>query len=69
MATRIARTSAVLTRAFSAKRAGKAERQVGQERLPCWVHLVKHPRQKLCWQGACRRGKGKREREKREQSV
>ena len=52
LATRIARTSAVLTRAFSAKRLGKAERQVGQERLPCWVHLVKQPRQKLCWHGA-----------------
>ena len=51
LATRIARTSAVLTRAFSAKRLGKAERQVGQERLPCWVHLVKQPRQKLCWHG------------------
>ena len=53
LATRIASTSAVLTRAFSAKRLGKLERQVGHERLPCWVHLVKQPRQKLCWQGAC----------------
>lgn len=52
LATRMASTSAVLTRAFSAKRLGNAERQVGQERLPCWVHLVKQPRQKLCWQGA-----------------
>lgn len=34
---------------------GKSERQVGQLYLACARHLLKHPRQKLCWQGACRR--------------
>jgi len=28
--------------------------QVGHVFLPCAAHLLKQPRQKLCWQGACR---------------
>ena len=40
-------------RGLAANLAGKAWRQVGQVFLPWPTHLLKHPRQKLCWQGAC----------------
>ena len=50
--------SATLMRGFWHNLAGMLALQVGQLSLRCTVvHLVKHSRQKLCWQGACRRGK------------
>ena len=52
-AMRMADASRVLMRGFAANLAGKAWRHVGQVFLPCPTHLLKHPRQKLCWQGAC----------------
>ncbi len=48
-------TSAALMRGFWRIDCGMEARQVGQEVLLCCTHLVKQPRQKLCWQGACRR--------------
>lgn len=53
LAIRMTLASAVLMRGFEAHFAGMAARQVGQVFLPCWAHLLKHPRQKLCWHGAC----------------
>ena len=52
-AMRMADASKVLMRGLAANLAGKAWRHVGQVFLPCPTHLLKHPRQKLCWQGAC----------------
>ena len=52
-AMRMADASRVLMRGLAANLAGKAWRHVGQVFLPCPTHLLKHPRQKLCWQGAC----------------
>lgn len=40
-------------RGLAANLAGKGWRHVGQVFLPCPTHLLKHPRQKLCWHGAC----------------
>ena len=37
---------------FCANLAGKGARQEGHVFLLCWVHLLKQPRQKLCWHGA-----------------
>lgn len=54
LAIRMAEASRVLMRGLAANFAGKAWRQVGQVFLPCATHLLKHPKQKLCWQGACR---------------
>jgi hypothetical protein len=51
-AIRMAPARAVLIRALAANLAGKGWRHVGQVFLPLLAHLVKHPRQKLCWQGA-----------------
>ena len=45
LAMRIAMASAVLTRAVSANRAGKAARQVGHDVLRCCVQRVKQARQ------------------------
>ena len=53
LAMRMADASRVLMRGLAANLAGKAWRHVGQVFLPCPTHLLKHPRQKLCWQGAC----------------
>ena len=52
-AMRMADARRVLIRGLAANLAGKAWRHVGQVFLPCPTHLLKHPRQKLCWQGAC----------------
>ena len=54
LAMRMADVSAVLMRGLAAHFAGKGCRQVGHVFLPCAAHLLKQPRQKLCWQGACR---------------
>lgn len=40
---------------LDANLAGKPARQLGQVFLPWACHLLKHARQKLCWQGACTR--------------
>ena len=53
MAMRMAEVSAVLMRGLAAHLAGNGCRQVGHVFLPCAAHLLKQPRQKLCWQGAC----------------
>jgi hypothetical protein len=58
----MATASATLMRGFWQNFAGRLALQVGQLSLR-WmvVHLVKHLRQKLCWQGAWRgRGQGRR---------
>ena len=55
LAMRMAPARAVLMRGFAANLAGKGCRQVGQVFFPLLAHLVKHPRQKLCWQGAYRK--------------
>ena len=52
---RIAFTSAELMRGLWRIDCGMAARHVGQVVLFCCTHLVKQPRQKLCWQGACKR--------------
>ena len=49
---RMADASSVLMRGLAANLGGKAWRQVGHVFLPCATHLLKQPRQKLCWQGA-----------------
>ena len=53
LAMRMAEVSAVLMRGLAAHLAGNGCRQVGHVFLPCAAHLLKQPRQKLCWQGAC----------------
>ena len=50
---RMAFTSAELMRGFWRIDCGMGARHVGQDVLLCCTHLVKQPRQKLCWQGAC----------------
>ena len=50
---RIAFTSAELMRGLWRIDCGMGARHVGQDVLLCCTHLVKQPRQKLCWQGAC----------------
>ena len=50
---RIAFTSAELMRGLWRIDCGMAARHVGHDVLFCCTHLVKQPRQKLCWQGAC----------------
>ncbi len=52
LAMRMAPARAVLMRGLAANLAGKGWRHVGQVFLPLLAHLVKQPRQKLCWQGA-----------------
>ena len=52
LAMRMALARAVLMRGLAANFAGKGKRQVGQVFFPWFTHLLKHPRQKLCWQGA-----------------
>jgi hypothetical protein len=51
---RMAFTSAALMRGFWRIDCGMGARHVGHDVLLCCTHLVKQPRQKLCWQGACR---------------
>ena len=53
LAMRIAPARAVLMRGLATNLAGRPLRQVGQDFLPWATHLLKHPKQKLCWQGAC----------------
>ena len=50
----IAQARAVFMRGFEANFAGNGCRQVGHVFLPWFTHLLKQPRQKLCWQGACK---------------
>jgi len=52
LAMRMAPARAVLMRGLAANLAGKGWRHVGQVFFPLLAHLVKHPRQKLCWHGA-----------------
>lgn len=52
LAMRMAATRAALMRGLSRVAFGMGARHVGHDVFACATHLVKQPRQKLCWHGA-----------------